>query len=47
MIIKGQEKVVEDVVQSGEQGHGGKDACAGHVNGGVSVRKQWFPDHES
>ena len=45
MIIKGQEKVAEDVGQSGERGHGGKDAYAGHDNGGVSVCKQWFPEH--
>jgi hypothetical protein len=39
MIIKGQERVAEDVDQSGEHGHGGKEACGGHDNGGVSARE--------
>jgi hypothetical protein len=34
MIVKGQEKVVEDV---GQYGHEGKEVCSGHDNGRVSV----------
>ena len=46
MIVNRQEIIVEDVGQLEEHSYAGKDACGGHDNGSVRVRKQQFPDHE-